>query len=154
MRATVPDTEPEVFAAAVDDFMRAIRRARGRFAMSDGQEAELSLSQFQLLEPLVLAGDGALTVGEAAVQAGISAPSATRMFDSLERDGLAARERRADDRRIVQVRATAEGRRRVAAKRRLIAARRLRLFESLAPDERKQAARVLARLACAVEDLR
>jgi DNA-binding MarR family transcriptional regulator len=154
MPATLSDTELEVFASALDEFMRAVRRARGRFAVSDGEEAELSLSQFQLLEPLVLAGDVALTVGEAAVQAGISPPSATRMVDALERDGLAARERRADDRRIVQVRATDEGRRRVESKRRLIAARRLRLFESLGPDERKQAARVLARLAAAVEDLR
>jgi DNA-binding MarR family transcriptional regulator len=154
MPATLPDTELEVFASALDEFMRAVRRARGRFAVSDGEEAELSLSQFQLLEPLVLAGEGALTVGEAAVQAGISPPSATRMVDALERDGLASRERRADDRRVVQVRATEEGRRRVEAKRAQIAARRLRLFESLSPAEREQAARVLTRLAAAVEDLR
>ena len=151
---TSPDTDLDVFAAALDDFMRAVRRARGRIVAREG-EAELSLPQLQLLEPLALAGrDQLLTAGEVAVQAGVSAPTATRMLDGLEREGLVVRERRPDDRRVVQVRITDEGRRRVEAKRARIAARRREVFESLSPAERKQAARVLARLASAMEELR
>ncbi len=146
-------TELDVFAAALDDFMRAVRGARGRIVAREG-EPELSLPQFQLLEPLALSAKDALTAGDVAVQAGVSAPTATRMLDALEREGLVARERRADDRRVVQVRLTPAGRQRVEAKRGRIAQRRRQVFESLTPAERKQAARVLARLASAMDELR
>lgn len=153
MTARAPEnTELDVFAAALDDFMRAVRRARGRIVAREG-EPELSLPQFQLLEPLALSRQDALTAGDVAVQAGVSAPTATRMLDGLQREGLVERERRPEDRRVVQVRLTAEGRRRVEAKRDRIAQRRRQVFESLSPAERKQAARVLARLASAMEEL-
>lgn len=150
---TVTSTDDlDVFTGALDDFMRAIRGARGRLVARDGED-ELSLPQFQMLDPLD-AASGALTVSELAVQAGVATPTATRMLDGLERDGLVRRERRPGDRRVVHVSLTGDGRRRVHAKRARIAARRREIFESLSAAERKQAARVLARLAAAVEDLR
>lgn len=147
-----PTDDLDVFTAALDEFMRAIRGARGRLVARDGDES-LSLPQFQMLEPLEAASE-ALTVSEVAVAAGVATPTATRMLDGLEREGLVRRERRPDDRRVVHVCLTDEGRARVRAKRSHIAARRREIFESLSPAERKQAARVLARLAAAVEDLR
>ena len=51
---------------------------------------ELSLSQFHLLEPLRTA-DAPLGVGELAAAAEVSAPTATRMLATLERDGLIER---------------------------------------------------------------
>src|SRR5665648_757637 len=126
---TVTSTDDlDVFTGALDDFMRAIRGARGRLVARDGED-ELSLPQFQMLDPLD-AASGALTVSEVAVQAGVATPTATRMLDGLEREGLVRRERRPGDRRVVHISLTEDGRRRVKAKRARIAARRREIFES------------------------
>jgi MarR family transcriptional regulator, organic hydroperoxide resistance regulator len=146
---TTRSTDEAVFAAAVDDFMRAARRARGRLA----REGDLSLSQFHLLEPL-LAAEGPLGVRELATAAGVSAPTATRMLAGLERDGLVERGACPNDRRVVHIALTPEGARRAADKRDRILARRAEIFASLAPAERRQAARILERLAAAIEELR
>ena len=54
-----------------------------------GDEGELSLSQYHLLEPLI---DGErLATCELALAAGVSAPTATRMLSGLEREGLVER---------------------------------------------------------------
>jgi DNA-binding MarR family transcriptional regulator len=146
---TTRSTDVAVFAAAVDDFMRASRRARGRLT----REGDLSLSQYHLLEPLLGAG-GPLGVRELAAAAGVTPPTATRMLAGLDRDGLVDRRDCAGDRRVVHIALTAEGARRVADKRERIAARRAEIFASLAPAERRQAARILERLSAAIEDLR
>jgi MarR family transcriptional regulator, organic hydroperoxide resistance regulator len=146
---TTDSTDVAVFAAAVDDFMRASRRARGRLAA----EGDLSLSQYHLLEPL-LSADVPLGVSELASAAGVSAPTATRMLATLERDALVERRACAGDRRVVHIALTAEGERRVARKGERIATRRAEIFASLAPAERRQAARILTRLAAAIEELR
>jgi MarR family transcriptional regulator, organic hydroperoxide resistance regulator len=146
---TTDSTDVAVFAAAVDDFMRASRRARGRLAA----EGDLSLSQYHLLEPL-LSADGPLGVSELASAAGVSAPTATRMLATLERDALVERRACAGDRRVVHIALTAEGERRVLRKGERIATRRAEIFASLAPAERRQAARILTRLAAAIEELR
>jgi DNA-binding MarR family transcriptional regulator len=93
-------------------------------------------------------------VRELAEAAGVSAPTATRMLATLERDELVVRRACAGDRRVVHVALTADGERRVTGKRARIAARRTEIFESLAPAERRQAARMLERLAAAIEELR
>jgi DNA-binding MarR family transcriptional regulator len=146
---TAEATELAVFAAAIDDFMRASRRARGRLARA----GELSLSQYHLLEPL-LSAHGPLGVRELAAAAGVSAPTATRMLGTLERDAIVQRRGCPHDRRVVHVALTAEGRRRLERRRTSIAARRAAVFASLTPDERRQAARLLERLSAAIEELR
>lgn len=151
MRSSAPparSSDFEAFAAALDDFMRSIRRARGRFA----GESELSLPQFQLLEPL--AGGEALPVGAIAEAADVSAPTATRMLDGLEARGFVARVRGTEDRRVVKVAITDEGLAAVRHKRARILAKRAAVFERLSPGERREAARLLRSLAEAVEDLR
>jgi MarR family transcriptional regulator, organic hydroperoxide resistance regulator len=149
-----PSGKPDLdaFNDSLDEFMRAIRRARGRL-MAEHGNGELSLSQYQLLDPVERA-DAPLPVGEVAVGAGISAPTATRMLDNLEREGLVVRERREGDRRLVHVRITAQGRKAVKAKREGMAVRREQVFSSLPRAERAQAARLLSRLAAAVDELR
>jgi MarR family transcriptional repressor of emrRAB len=149
-RATTEAAEVAAFAAAVDDFVRAARRARGRLA----DEADLSLSQYHLLEPLVGVEGSGLGVGELACAAGVSAPTATRMLSGLERDGVVERHACPRDRRVVRVALTPAGAQRMARKRERISARREELYRSLGPEERAQAARLLARLAAAIEDLR
>ena len=146
---TAEAADLDAFAAALDDFIRASRRARGRLA----GEADLSLSQYHLLEPL-LGAEAALGVGELACAAGVRPPTATRMLAGLERGGLVHRRACTRDRRVVRVALTPEGARRMERKRARIRARRAQLFEALAPSERREAARVLERLAATIEELR
>jgi len=144
----VPTTELDAFSSALLDFLRATRRMRGRF----GDEGELSLSQYHLLEPLL--DDERLATCELALAAGVSAPTATRMLSGLEREGLVERVPCEQDRRVVHVVLTAGGRERVLAKRARGDARRAVIFASLSAGERREAARLLERLSTAIEELR
>ena len=144
------DTETAAaFSAALDDFMRAMRRAKGRL----GSDAELSFSQYHLLEPLLDSAEP-LGVRALATAAAVSPPTVTRMLVGLVRDGLVERAPCAADRRVVHVALTDLGRERVLRKRANIEARRRQIFESLTEGERREAARLLAGLAAAIEDLR
>ncbi len=140
-------TAAQEFTASWERFFRTTRRIRARAnrAQLDG----LSLSQFQLLEPL--RSVEALTVGELAESAGVAAPTATRMLDGLARDGLVERHHSAHDRRAVLVSLTAEGDATVATAHARAEEWRTRIFASLEPDEREQAARILSRLADVLE---
>jgi DNA-binding MarR family transcriptional regulator len=141
-------TEQDAFSTALLEFLRATRRMRGRLGDSD----ELSLSQYQLLEPLI--GGERLATCELALAAGVSAPTATRMLTGLERAGLIDRVPCDADRRVVHVVLTGDGRDRVRAARARGEARRAEIFASLSAGERREAARLLERLADAVEGLR
>jgi MarR family transcriptional regulator for hemolysin len=141
-------TEQDAFSTALLEFLRATRRMRGRLGDSD----ELSLSQYQLLEPLI--GGERLATCELALAAGVSAPTATRMLTRLEREGLIERVPCDADRRVVRVNLTDNGRDRVFAARARGKARRAEIFASLSAGERREAARLLERLADAVEGLR
>jgi DNA-binding MarR family transcriptional regulator len=131
------------FAAAWDEFVLAVRRAQARGQQQEPRE--LTLSQYYLLRPLE--GGGRLPSRELADRAGIAAPTATRVIDGLERDGLLRRDRSSLDRRAVLVSLTAEGRRRLRGKRRQLERRRERLYEGLEPSERKQSEQLLRHLA-------
>jgi len=144
----VSTTELDAFSSALLEFLHATRRMRGRI----GDEGELSLSQYHLLEPLI--EDERLATCELALAAGVSAPTATRMLTGLAREGLVERVPCTDDRRVVHVVLTEDGRTRVLAKRARGEARRAEIFASLSAGERREAARLLERLAAAVEGLR
>ena len=141
-------TEQDAFSTALLGFLRATRRMRGRLGDSD----ELTLSQYHLLEPLI--GGERLATCELALAARVSAPTATRMLTGLERDGLIERVPCDADRRVVRVNLTDDGRDRVLAARARGEARRAEIFASLSAGERREAARLLERLADAVEGLR
>jgi DNA-binding MarR family transcriptional regulator len=145
-------SEAQAFASGLDEFMRALRTARGRFNRAPLQP-ELSASQFHLLEPLSASGDP-LAVCALADAAGVAAPTATRMLDGLVKRGLAERMRpEQGDRRRVEVTLTAAGRELVEAKRGRIACAREEVFQRLSPSERKAAARLLHSLAAAIDEL-
>jgi DNA-binding MarR family transcriptional regulator len=146
---TGPASDVVAFAAALDDFRRASTRAKARLA-ADG---DLTLSQYHLLEPL-LSAEAPLGVGELACAAGVSAPTATRMLSGLERSALVERRSCTSDRRVVRIALTEEGAERMERKRERIQTRHEELFRSLEPGERAQAARLLERLATAIEDMR
>jgi DNA-binding MarR family transcriptional regulator len=137
------------FNDSFDEFVDAIRRARGR-AERDRSEG-LSLSQFKLLCPLLTSEPR--PVGELATAACVSAPSATRMLDGLERDGLLTREHSPEDRRVVAVRLTDAGRKAVEAKRDYVNGKRRAVYESLSPNEREQAQRLLSHIAQVIDEL-
>jgi DNA-binding MarR family transcriptional regulator len=142
-------TKRERFDAAWEQFAAAVRHARSRAADQPG--AGLTPSQFRLLAALEDAPS--LTVGELARAAGVSSPSATRMLDGLEQDGIVKRERDAEDRRRMSVRPTAKGRRALAKAHARVAGVREQIYAQLTPDERAQAERLLPRLAEAIEQL-
>lgn len=149
-RGAVPlqTTEPALWEAW-DGFFAAVRRARGRAARQQGND--LTLSQSHLLS--LLAETPRARVGELAEAAGVAPPTATRMVDSLERAGVVKRSSSPDDRRVVEVALTPKGKRLLADKHELMRAQRRALEESLQPQEREQAERLLRRLAEAIDEL-
>jgi DNA-binding MarR family transcriptional regulator len=148
--AASPAAPPRSFDSALDEFFGAIRRSRARAAQQVGA-GELTLAQFQLLGAFADASER--TVGELAEAAAVAGPTATRMLDGLERSGIVERRSSAEDRRVVAVRLTEKGRRLVERKRRLVAEKRRALYDSLSPSERRQAERLLRRLAAVIEEL-
>ena len=134
---------------AWERFFAALRRAKGRAARQDG--TELSLSQYQLIAALREGPEA--RIGELAESAGVAPPTATRMLDGLERDGIVSREHAEDDRRAVIVRLTARGRELLEQKQARVVEKRRALFASLSAEEREQAAALLDRLAEVIEEL-
>jgi DNA-binding MarR family transcriptional regulator len=143
-----PQRDDEALAAAVDRFARAWRRAQLRAQPSEG----LTAAQFHLLEPLLTA-DAPMSVGALAQAAGVASPTATRMLDALVRSGVCARERDPDDRRCVRISLTRAGRAAAEQRRERMLDRRRRVLGSLSAAERRDAVRLLPRLAAAIEEL-
>jgi DNA-binding MarR family transcriptional regulator len=136
------------FTAAWEAFFRTTRRLRSR---AGKQPLEgLSLPQYHLLE--ALRDDDELTVGVLAEAAGVAPPTATRMLDCLARDGYVERRHSETDRRAVLVSLTPSGRIAVQAAHEQASAWRRRVFESLEPAEREQAAALLNRLSEVLEE--
>ena len=147
MRARV--AAPSAFEDAWQEFIDALKRARGR--SEPDVSGGLTLAQYHLLEPLSRGGE--LRVGDLAVQAGVSKPVATRMVARLDDSGLVSRHSDDDDGRAVRVSLTNAGRRAAGTKRRYVASRRRELAEALDAAEREQAAVLLRRLAKVIDEL-
>jgi DNA-binding MarR family transcriptional regulator len=147
--AIAVDTQQR-FSAAWEEFFRITRRLRARGANRFPGEAGLSLPQYYVLE--ALRDTHELPVGELADRAGVAPPTATRMLDCLARDGFVERRHSETDRRSVLVSLTPDGAQAVEKAHAVIEAWRRQVFESLEPEEREPAARLLARLAQVLED--
>jgi DNA-binding MarR family transcriptional regulator len=152
--ATSPKVDPsanarEQFHLAWDEFTASVRRARSRVA--NRPDTALTPSLFHLLS--ALEGGKALTVGELAAAAGGSSPPAPPLLDALEREDIVRRQPSVVDRRRISVEMTDAGKKAVAATRRRLAKARDLVYEELSPDERAQAARLLSRLADAIEQI-
>lgn len=146
-----PDADLQAFSTAMEEFGRAQRRVAGRFNRAP-TVPELSKAQYLLLEGL-LHEDAEPCVGQLAEDAGVSAPTATRMLDGLVRRGVVERHAGAGDRRTVHVALTAHGRALVEAKRTRVLTVQGQIFAQLTETERRGAARLLTRLAAAIEEL-
>jgi DNA-binding MarR family transcriptional regulator len=135
------------FLEAFDSLATAIRRARGSAAAGSGHP--LSLSQYGLLQPLTTQPHA--RIGELAEAAGITASTATRILDALERRGLVARRRPASDRRAVSVTLTAQGRAILGAQDQWIQARQREFYATLSAGERELAPDLLRKLAVLID---
>ena len=144
----MPVATTDQFAAAWESFFRTTRRLRSRAGKQP--IGGLTLPQYHLLE--ALRDDDELAVGALAEAAGVAAPTATRMLDCLARDGYVERRHSEADRRAVLVSLTPTGREAVEAAHAQVSAWRRRVFESLEPAEREQAAALLNRLTEVLEE--
>jgi DNA-binding MarR family transcriptional regulator len=134
-------------ASAWADFLAAMREARQPSRSSNG----LSLAQFRLLSPL--AENTSLRVGELADRAEIRGPTASRMLDGLQRQGLVRRTHSRDDRRHVRVSLTPAGRQCVTDKQGQIERARSDAFAQLSDEEQAHAARFLGLMADVIRHL-
>jgi MarR family transcriptional regulator, organic hydroperoxide resistance regulator len=144
----VQSTDLERFTEAWDHFTDALRRARSRAWQ---QPAPLTPAQYYLL--LALSHQPGLGVGEMAAAAGCTSPTATRILDGLERDGVVERRPSTDDRRRTIVSLTPKGTRLLAQQRRKTNEKKQRLYDQLSPAERGQTEALLHRLAEVITDL-
>ena len=87
---------------------RTMRLLQSRFFKEACADKKLSLPQYTLLA--VLGEQGECTMGQLAEPLGITMGAVTSLVDRLIHLGYAARERSTEDRRVVKVRLTPEGR--------------------------------------------
>jgi MarR family transcriptional regulator, organic hydroperoxide resistance regulator len=137
----------EDFLLGFDALAQAVRRARG----ANGADGGLTLSQYGLLEGL--AHRRAARVQELAAAAAISASTATRILDALERRGIVRRTRSDDDRRAVSVSLTGRGQELLHAERDWLRGRQRAFYASLPPAEQELAPDLLLRLAALIDEL-
>lgn len=138
----------EGLGVAFRELLAAERRLRGR----DSQRGAgvLSMAHFRALG--VLEEQGSLPAGRIAAAAQVTPASITQMLDHLEQEGLVARERSAEDRRVVVVSLTAEGHARYAAKREVFRSRWEAMFGDLDAAEQAAGIHVLHRLTEMLDD--
>lgn len=127
------------------ELLKAHEQLVGEFAALFKQHG-LTLAQFNVLRILRGAGPGGLACQEIGERLINRLPDVTRLLDRMEAAKLVTRERSAHDRRVVQVRLTAEGRRRVDALDEPVLALHERQVAHLAPREVEELARTLERL--------
>jgi DNA-binding MarR family transcriptional regulator len=135
------------FLTGFDALAQAVRRARG----ANGADGGLTLSQYGLLEGL--ANRRAARVQELAAAAGISASTATRILDALERRGIVRRRRSSQDRRAVAVSLTQRGEDLLRAEQDWLRGRQRAFYASLPEAEQELAPDLLLRMAALIDEL-
>jgi DNA-binding MarR family transcriptional regulator len=145
----VEHTVEHEFLAAFDTFVQAIRRARGAPTQAAGPA--LTLSQYSLLQGL--AGRDAARARELARDAGVTASTATRILDALERRGVVERARSTEDGRGVTVTLTESGRDLLDTQDEWLRGRQRAFFAALPLPERELAPDLMLRLAALIDEL-
>jgi MarR family transcriptional regulator, organic hydroperoxide resistance regulator len=140
-------TEDE-FLAGFDSLVQAIRRARGVGAQAG---RSLTLSQFALIQPL--GTHQQRRVNELAADAGITASTATRILDALQRRGIVRRRRSSSDGRVVTVTLTPEGRELLRAREAWMRGCQRAFYAGLPREERELAPDLLRRLSVLIDEL-
>ncbi|MBS1887893.1 MAG: MarR family transcriptional regulator [Actinobacteria bacterium] len=142
-----PAVSPER-AAVVTDLGRAFRRAFRSLRSMRGRDThrgdEIGHAQFELLVELY--ADGPLQAGALAEAVEASPATVSGMLDHLAAAELVERTRSDADRRIVVVKLTRRGRRKVEARKALWQRRWQEALEGIDDDELRVAAAVLERI--------
>ncbi len=133
---------------AADQLFYAMRRSRA--ATMGREQVGLTMAQYVILEPLGAAPVDGLPVGALASGADVSVPTATRMLKQLEIEGVVTRRRSRQDERQVLIALTEEGSRRLAAMREDLEARQSEALAHFTPEERRDLAAQLRRLAALI----
>lgn len=126
---------------------RALRSLRGRDTHRGG---EVGHAQFELL--IELYSRGSLNAGELAEAVGVSAATVSGMLDGLCAAELVERGRSESDRRLVVVKLTRRGRRKVEARKALWRRRWEEALEGVDEEELRVASRVLGRISDIFDD--
>ncbi len=120
---------------------RVLRARRGRDTHLSGQ---LSYAQIELLSELFQRGP--LPMGELAAAAGLSPAAASQMLDHLVDEGHVERARSESDRRVVVIKLTRNGRRRIESRKAMWRQRWEQGLEGVDEDELRIARDVLERI--------
>jgi DNA-binding MarR family transcriptional regulator len=127
---------------------RVLRSRRGRDThLCSGQ---LSYAQFELLAELLR--QGPLPMGELAGAAGLSPATVSQMLDHLVDEGQVERARSESDRRVVVIKLTRNGRRRIESRKAMWRERWERGLEGVSAEELRIACDVLARIGGVFEE--
>jgi DNA-binding MarR family transcriptional regulator len=125
-------------------FKRAFRSLRSLRGRDTHQGDEVGHAQFELL--IELYGSGPMNAGELAEAVSASAATVSGMLDHLCEADLVERSRSEADRRIVVVKLTRRGRRKVEARKAVWQRRWQEALEGLSDEELRTAAAVLERI--------
>lgn len=126
----------------------AVMRLARRLRQQGGEQA--TPSQTSALHSVERSGS--LTIGDLAAAERVQPPTMTRIVAALEEGGLVVREEDPDDRRLVRVRITAEGRRLLERSRSRKTAYLAQRLRGLSEEDRSTLARAAEILERMVED--
>jgi DNA-binding MarR family transcriptional regulator len=138
------DSREEAITGLGVAFRRAFRSLRSLRGRDTHRGDEVGHAQFELLVELFARGP--LPAGELAEAAGTTAATVSGMLDHLCDAELVERTRSETDRRLVVVKLTRRGRRKVEARKALWRRRWEEELEGIDEDELRIAARVLTRI--------
>jgi DNA-binding MarR family transcriptional regulator len=135
---------PDPSVRVLDQLGRVIRHLT---RLSGGPDEGPALTSTQRLALFELLEDGPMRLNDLARRMGSSAPTASRAVDALAEAELVERLTDPADRRALRIELTAAGRARVDLRKARVAEAFVPAASSMPPDERKQLAGLLERLA-------
>ncbi len=141
--AAVPDADLDALRASFD-LIRASTRLVQRLESDVHREAGWSMAGFRVMFCVWVGGE--LEPRDIARLSGLSRAAVSSVLNTLERDGLVERFRESADRRLVTVRLTDDGTRRLIEAYRRQNQVEQEFFGALSTDDRRRLARDLATL--------
>jgi MarR family transcriptional regulator, 2-MHQ and catechol-resistance regulon repressor len=130
--------------------MRATNALGSHLARALAGEADLTMSQFAVLEALLHLGP--MSQGDICGKLLLSGSNITTVIDNLEKRALVRRVRRTDDRRVVDVSLTAKGRQLIGGLFPSHARRITSLFAALSPRQQDELAALCRTLGLSIQD--
>jgi MarR family 2-MHQ and catechol resistance regulon transcriptional repressor len=130
--------------------MRATNALGSNLSRHLADKAELTMSQFAVLEALLHLGS--MSQGDICHKLLLSGSNITTVIDNLEKRALVRRDRRTDDRRVIEVSLTPKGREVIEAYFPAHARRITQLFSALSPKQQDQLAALCRTLGLSIQE--